>query len=59
MLKSPQIIIFVSTYLNKVGKNKFKNIVNVSLSMFGVLYLELKIMYVLLFNNTIKQFIRN
>ena len=43
MLKSPQIIICLSTYFNKVGNNKLKNIVKESLSMFGVLYLELKI----------------
>ena len=49
ILKSPQIIIFLSTYLNKVGNNKLKNIVNETLSMFGVLYIELKIMC-LLFN---------
>ena len=50
ILKSPQIIIFLSTYLNKVGNNKLKNIVNETLSMFGVLYIELKIIFLLLFN---------
>ena len=50
ILKSPQIIILLSTYLNKVGNNKLKNIVNET-SMFGVLYIELKIICLLLFNN--------
>ena len=50
ILKSPQIIIFLSIYLNKVGNNKLKNIVNETLSMFGVLYIELKIIVLLLFN---------
>ena len=45
ILKSTQIIIFLSTYLNKVGYNKLKKIVNELLSMFGVLYIELKIIF--------------